>query len=120
MRALLFTAIAGFAAVSAAAMAQPPGPKDKATLCLDGLGINHAPVCHSQTASRLPTPPDICQCLGPWRQVDAPYCAKGEKPPADSAAFERARIAFAEKHGDSVIGATYEGKRMCVELGNGG
>ena len=44
------------------------------------------------------------------------------KVPLDAIAEDvpMGRIAFAEKHGDSVIGATYEGKRMCVELGNGG
>jgi len=119
MRVLFLTVLAGFAAVSAAAMAQPSSPqhqrpKEAATLCLDGLGINHPPVCHTQSASRFPTPPDICQCLGPWRQVDAPYCAKGEKPPADSAAFEHARAKAAND--GSLFGDTYKGKRMCVEL----
>ncbi len=114
MRALFLTAIVGFAAVSAAAMAAPPGPRDTATLCLDGLGVNHAPVCHSMAASRLPSTPDICQCVGPWRQVDAPYCAKGEEPPADTADFDRARAAAADKH-STLVGATYKGKRMCVK-----
>jgi len=122
MRILFLTVLAGFAAVSTVALARPSssGSKDAATLCLDGLGINHPPVCQSQEASRFATPPDICQCLGPWREVKAPYCARDEKPPAESADFEHARKDFADHNGASLFGATYQGKRMCVQLGNGG
>ncbi len=99
-------------------MAQPsPGPQNAATLCLDQLGGNHAPICSSQSASRIASAPDICQCRGPYRQVDAPWCAKGERPPADSAAFERAR-AKAAKDG-SLFGDSYQGRTMCVPLGSG-
>lgn len=118
MRALLLTTLAAAAALSTAVLAQP-SQDDRATLCLDTAGISHPPVCHTQTASRIPSPPDICICNGPWRHVDAPYCAKGEKPPADTAAFDHARAKAAAKD-SSLFGATYEGKRMCVELGNGG
>ena len=117
MRLLLLTALAGIAAASAVSLAQsqPVNPRDKATLCLDGIGVNHAPICHSQTASRFASPPDICSCDGPYRQVDAPYCKAGEKEPADSADYDRARAKAAE-HGSSLFGATYKGQSMCVQL----
>src|SRR5579862_8602291 len=95
MRALLLPLVAGLAAASAA-MAQPAsGPGDKATLCLDPGGVDHAPLCRSHNATRFVQPPDICVCDGPYRQVEAPWCAKGEKPPNDTAEFERARAAYA-------------------------
>ena len=118
MRALFLTALAGFAAVTAVAVAQPAGQSHRsqtpATLCLDGIGINHAPICHSQSASRFATPPDICTCEGPYRQVEAPYCAKGQTPPSDTAAFDHARAKAAED--GSLFGDSYQGKPMCVEL----
>ena len=120
MRALFMTALVGFAAVSALAIAQPGQshpPRQAATLCLDGSGENHAPVCHSHSASRFASAPDICQCHGPWRQVEAPYCAAGERAPNDTAAFEQARAKAAED--GSLFGDTYQGKPMCVELRNG-
>jgi hypothetical protein len=116
MRALLLPLVAGLAAASAA-MAQPAsGPGDKATLCLDPGGVDHAPLCRSHNATRLVQPPDICVCDGPYRQVEAPWCAKGEKPPNLTAEYERARNAYAMSHANSVIGGTYEGRRMCVTL----
>lgn len=118
MRGLFLTIAAGLA-VATAASAQAPGPNDKATLCLDQLGINHAPVCRSQNASRFPTAPDICQCHGPYRQVDAPFCAPGETPAADTADFDHARIDYARKNKDSLFGFSFQGKRSCVVPGNG-
>jgi hypothetical protein len=116
MRALIIAAIAGFAAASAAS-AQPNN--NTATLCLDTIGVSHPATCHTQQASRLNTQPDICQCLGPWREVKAPWCGPNEKPPAESHAFEKARLAYAKKHHDSVVGGTYNGQSMCVKPGNG-
>ncbi len=116
MRVLFLTVLAGLAAATTAA-AQP---HDAATLCLDPGGINHAPVCKQMQASRFPQTPDICQCHGPYRQVDAPWCGPGEKPPADSAEFDRARAAYVDKNGSSLFGASYHGQSMCVVKGEGG
>jgi len=103
----------------AAAAAQPAqGPGDSAVLCLDGLGVNHPPVCHSSTASRLSPEPDICSCHGPYQQVRTNWCARGETPPPDSADFDRARVA-AVKDG-SLYNFMYQGKRACVPLGPNG
>ena len=112
MRALFLTVLA-VSAVASVVVARP-GPHNAATLCLDGLGINHAPICHEMSASRFPQVPDICQCRGPYRQVEAPYCARGERPPADSADFDRARARAAQD--GSLFGDTYHGRSMCVSL----
>jgi hypothetical protein len=118
MRQIIFAAIAGFTIASAAAAAEPVVP-DTATLCLDTIGVNHPPVCHTLSASRINTQPDICQCLGPWRHVTASWCAPNEKAPAESHSYEVARLDHARKHKDSIVGATYDGKPMCVRPGNG-
>ncbi|MEI9963826.1 MAG: hypothetical protein WDM92_03165 [Caulobacteraceae bacterium] len=105
---------ASFAQPGAAKPHDADDPRHGATLCLDGLGVGHPPVCRDSDASRFAHPPDICLCHGPYRQVTAPWCAPGERPPADSAAFDRAR-ARASQDG-SLFGDTYHGKRFCVPL----
>jgi hypothetical protein len=119
MRAFFLTVIAGLAAASAAA-AQAPGPKDTATVCLDPGGNTFPAVCREHEASRFPTQPDICTCHGPYRQVDAPWCAPGESPAPDTAALATARLAYAVKHGNSLVGFTFEGKRNCIVPGHSG
>ena len=118
--------VLGIAVVAAlvmggAAFAQPDPsiqaaapPREAATLCLDGLGSTHPPVCTKMSATRQPSAPDICICTGPYRTVKAPWCAPGEKPPTDTAAFEHARAKAAED--GSLFGDLYQGKRMCVPL----
>ncbi len=119
MRARLLAAVLALSAVPALALAQPQkAPSTPATLCLDPNGSTFPPVCHTQSASRFASPPDICLCDGPYRRVDAPWCAKGETPPADTAAFDQAR-AKASQDG-SLFGDLYQGKPMCVSLKSGG
>ncbi len=121
MRLLVLISVAALAVASVAAAqpsSAPHSSEPAATLCLDTLGGSHPPVCHSMSASRLASPPDICLCHGPYMQVRAPYCAPGEKPPAESAAMEHAR-AKAAKDG-SLFGDSYEGRRMCVVLKDNG
>jgi hypothetical protein len=120
MRILGFT-LAAALAMGGAAFAQPASstqtpapPRDAATLCLDGLGSTHPSVCTKMSATRKPTPPDICICTGPYRTVKAPWCAPGEKPPVDDAAFEHARAKAAED--GSLFGDRYQGRRFCVPL----
>ena len=113
MRAVGLMALSALAAASAA-MAQAPGPRDTATVCLDPMGVGHPAHCESTNASRFATQPDICLCRGPLRQVDAPWCAAGEAPAADTADFDRARVAYASSHGNSLVGFSYQGKRACV------
>jgi hypothetical protein len=118
MRMLFVAALVGFAASAAMVVAQPNSEKElarnPATLCLDPGGVSYPPVCTKMNASRFASPPDICHCNGPYRKVDAPWCAPGEHPPADNAAFDRARAKAALDN--TLFGDTYEGKRMCVPL----
>ena len=115
MRVLFLTTLIGALGACAAASAQPG---DTATLCLDGLGVNHPAVCSSQSASRLDAKPDICSCRGPYREVRTNWCAKGEQPPADTADYDRARVAAV--HNGNLFGFTYQGKRDCSPLGPNG
>ena len=117
MRVLFLTTLIGALGACAVASAQT-GPGDSATLCLDGLGVNHAPVCNSQSASRLDTKPDICMCRGPYREVRTNWCAKGEHPPADTADYDRARAAAV--HDGNLLSFSYQGKRDCVPQGPNG
>ena len=119
MRALFLAPLIGALAAGAAAYAQPGGGSgfnSTATLCLDGLGINHPPLCHSQQASRFPNPPDICQCLGPYRQVQAVWCARGQNPPPDTVEFNRALIEHAKRNHNDVSDFSFNGTPMCVPL----
>lgn len=99
--------VAGFAA------AQPVGenPPKTTILCLDVAGRTEPATC-KVPASRLDPTEDICLCNGASERVVAPICPSGVSPPAESAAFERARHA-AIKNG-SLVGASWQGKPMCV------
>lgn len=80
-------------------------------LCLDVSGKSLPATCQSQ-ASRLEKREDICTCPLGGDRVTTPVCPEGVKPPAESAAYEKARHAAVSK--GSLVGATYEGKPMCV------
>ena len=88
-------------------------PRDRATLCLDPLGINRHQTCRSFSTSRLAREPDICVCDGPELQVEAPYCAPGERPVDEDAASDRARYAAATRAG-TLVGRSYQGRSFCV------
>ncbi len=120
MRVLFVTSLIAAAGFCAVASAQPrvAAPSDSAVLCLDGLGVSHPPVCHTNGASRIDTKPDICSCRGPYQQVKTNWCAAGETPPPDSAEFDRARVA-AVKNG-TLFNFMWQGKRACVPLGPNG
>jgi hypothetical protein len=115
MRVLFLTTLIATVGACAVASAQP---RDSAVLCLDGLGVNHPATCNTMSASRLESKPDICMCQGPYQQVQADWCAKGESPPADTAEFDRARAAAV--HNGSLQGFNYQGKRACVPVGPNG
>jgi hypothetical protein len=114
MRSLILTLAAGLA-VASAATAAAPGPHDHATVCLDPGGVTHPAICRSHEATRFASQPDICFCNGPLRQVDAPWCAPGEKPAPDTAELARARADYASRN-NTLVGFTFHGKRNCVPL----
>jgi hypothetical protein len=118
MRRLLIASAAVLAALLTAAAA-PPGssPLSPATLpvCLDVNGQTRPATCYAH-ASRLDGRVDICLCeVG--QQVDAPVCGPGEKPQAETRAFERARR-DAGRDG-SLVGDAFDGRAMCVAPRNG-
>ena len=78
--------------ISAGAASADVIDRSSTTICLDTGGRQLAPHCKSQDASRLDHQEDICICPAATRQVKAPLCASGVKPPAESAAYEQARL----------------------------
>jgi len=82
------------------------------TICLDSGGRQAAVHCHQQQASRLNHEADICICPAATMQVKAPLCAAGVKPPAESAAYEQARLKAVSN--GSLAGAQWQGHPMCV------
>jgi hypothetical protein len=96
-----------------AAIAQPAGenPPTTTILCLDVSGRILPATCRVP-ASRLDQREDICTCPMGGQRVTTPICPAGVKPPAESAAYERARNAAIIR--GSLVGASYEGRPMCV------
>jgi hypothetical protein len=95
------------------ALAQPVGenPPTTTILCLDVSGRILPATCRVP-ASRLDQREDICTCPMGGERVTTPICPAGVRPPAESAAYERARHAAITR--GSLVGATYEGMPMCV------
>jgi hypothetical protein len=109
---ILLTGAAALSALALSAGAASADSKSTTTICLDGGG-HQAPVhCKTQDASRLSNREDICICPAATRQVTAPLCAAGVHPPAESAAYEQARLKAVSN--GSVEGATWQGQAMCV------
>ncbi|MBA4010412.1 MAG: hypothetical protein C0481_00970 [Phenylobacterium sp.] len=106
-------AVATLVAFAGAASAQAPlsqNPPTQTIICLD-VGGQTLPVSCKVPASRLDKREDFCTCRT-GTQVDIGICPDGVKPPAENRAYEKARKA-AVKNG-SLLGATYEGRPMCV------
>ena len=110
MNTLVLLAFAAAQAVSGAPLSSraPTG-----TLCLDLVGENHGPVCHSFSASRIDPAPDICECLNGQLQVAAPYCAPDEVPQVPTHEFKLARHAAALRAG-TLVGQSYSGRSYCI------
>jgi len=106
----LATALSLAGGISAA---QPVGgnPPKSTIVCLDVSGRSLPATCRVP-ASRLDAREDICLCPAGGERVTAPICGPGVRPPAESAAYERARRK-AVSHG-SLMGAIWQGQAMCV------
>jgi hypothetical protein len=94
-----------------AASPRSQNPPTVTSLCLD-VGGGILPVTCTAPGSRLDQREDICLCLRGGLLVDVPVCQPGERPPAESRAYENARRDAARD--GTLIGDTYEGQRMCV------
>jgi hypothetical protein len=118
MQAAIFAAIAALSlsAGSVYADSLSDNPPKSMTICLDGAGHQAAVHCRTQDASRLDAREDVCICPGATRMVKAPVCGSGVHPPAESAAYEQARLK-AVSHG-ALDGASWQGQPMCVAARN--
>jgi hypothetical protein len=105
--ALALAASAGLAAAQGSLASNPP---TQTTLCMDVGGQTLPVICTAQ-AGKLEYREDICHCPQ-GQQIKVPVCAKGQKPPIETRAFEHARKAAAAD--GSLIGDLYEGKPMCL------
>ena len=105
--AVLALAASGSLARAADLTSNPP---TKSEVCLDVSGSTLPVVCKAP-ASRLDKREDICICPE-GQKVEIAICGKGESPPAENVAYDRARR-LAMRDG-SLLGDMYEGKRMCV------
>jgi len=104
-------AIAAAALVGGAAAAQP-GRNDPATtiICLDPGGRSRPATCRVPT-SRLDRGEYICQCTS-GQPVSVAICPPRVAPPPESRALERARRESLRR--GSLVGATFQGRPMCV------
>jgi hypothetical protein len=100
------------AAALSAGVASADSTRSTTTICLDGGGHQAAVHCKTQDASRLSNREDICICPAATRQVTASLCTAGVHPPAESAAYEQARLKAVNN--GSVVNATWQGQPMCV------
>ncbi|MDP2261391.1 MAG: hypothetical protein Q8J89_16915 [Caulobacter sp.] len=113
MRSLITILAVSVAAVMAAGAGVPgSSPTNPATrtICLD-LGGESRPAICTGPASRLDGRDDICLCRDAQR-VEAPVCGPGERPQAETRAFEKARKLAAED--GSLVGDLYADRPMCV------
>ena len=112
---LLILAALGLAG-AASAQSLADNPPKVTTLCIDVSGRSVPASCRVP-GSRLDSREDICLCGAGAQQVTASVCPPGVRPPAESAALEKARRAMLN-HGSSLVGAAYNGQPMCVQARN--
>jgi len=79
-------------AVGAAASAQPinENPPTRTIQCID-VGGDMVPATCLAPASRLDKREYICTCIDGGQRTEVSICAKGEKPPPEGRALDRAR-----------------------------
>lgn len=111
----LFLAALAIGGASGAAPAATPLHPSTRIICLDVGGELRPAVCRA-SSSRLDQSDSICICENAQR-VEAPVCDRGEKPLSESRTYERARKDAARD--GSLVGDTFQGRRMCVRARNG-
>jgi len=110
---IMLSAAALALGLAGAASAQSISDPNVTSICLDPGGHTVPVTCRSSNASRVNQREDICQCLHGGEQVEVAFCPRGVKPPAENIAYEKARYAMVHK--GSLLGATYQGRPVCVE-----
>ena len=96
------------------ANAQSPAsqsPPTRTIQCIDVSGRDLPPLCHVP-ASRLDKSEYLCTCPANGQRVEVAICDKGQAPPADNIALDRARR-LAVKEG-TLVGAMIAGQPICV------
>lgn len=111
------TLIAALALVASAASAQPinENPPTKTIQCIEVGGQDIPAVCQVP-GSRLDPTEIICTCPAGGQRVEVAVCAKGERQPPEGRALNRVRREAARD--GSLLGDTFEGRRICVEPRN--
>jgi hypothetical protein len=89
-----------------------PSVNTTTSICLDPAGHTLPVTCRTK-ASRVEHEEYICQCLRGGEQITIPVCPEGVRPPAESAAYERARRAAVQR--GSLVGTTYQGQPICAD-----
>ena len=80
--------------------------------CIDVSG-RIIPARCNVPGSRLDKSEYICLCPAGGDRVKVPVCANREKPPPESAAFERLRRKVSRD--GTLVGDSFEGRRICAE-----
>ena len=112
------TLIAGAALFLAtgAASAQPMTNRPAiAMVCVDVNGELRPPSCRQLQTTRVAPTADSCVCPR-GEQVEASVCPQGVAAPPDSLDVNRARNDIL-RHQQSLVGATWQGRPLCVAPG---
>src|SRR5205085_8391668 len=80
--------------------------------CIEVSGREIPALCRVP-GSRIDQGEHICTCPAGGLRVEVPVCAKGERPPAESAAYERWRNQ-ADRDG-TLVGDRFEGRAVCAD-----
>jgi hypothetical protein len=102
-------------ATAASAQRSDPGRPITTIQCIDVSG-RIIPARCDVPAGRLDKSEYICVCLAGGDRVEVPICAKGEKPPPESARFERLRRQVSRD--GSLAGDSFEGRPICAQPRN--
>jgi hypothetical protein len=84
----------------------------KTIQCIDVSGRILPADCRVPS-SRLDKSEYICLCPAGGDRVQVAICAKGQRPPPESAAYERLRRLVSRD--GSLIGDSYQGRPICTE-----
>jgi hypothetical protein len=101
--------------LAGAAAAQPVNetPPTTTIQCIDVDGST-IPVKCDVPGSRIDQHEYICTCPAGGQRVEVAICGQGERQPAESVALNAARAQALHGNGNSLVGARFEGRRICV------
>ena len=113
MRTLSLAALSLVISAGAALAASPDHRNPAKTIqCIDVSG-RVIPARCNVPGSRLDRSEYICLCPAGGDRVEVAVCADNQKPPPESAAFERVRRKVSRD--GSLIGDSFEGRPICTD-----